>query len=688
MERLPTLCLNMIVKNESKVIQRLLESVADIIDGYCICDTGSTDNTKEIITQFFEQREIPGKIIEEPFRDFGYNRAFALNACSSMEDMDYILLLDADMVLQGNALKSKEELKSMLKLDYYCIYQGSPTYYYKNVRIVKNNRGFSYWGVTHEYVTSPNGASNGTVERDVLFISDIGDGGAKGDKTDRDIRLLEKGLVELPNNDRYTFYLANSYRDARRYQDAIQTYKKRIDIGGWIEEIWQSYYCSGKCYMDMGGRENEIKAISCWMEGYNAYPKRIENVYRIVEYYRNQSKHMLAYQFYCIANESRKKWKDWSDYLFLERDVYDYKLDYEASIVAYYLKESLGWKDYSQGIDFCMKVLNDLNSGGVYNNTMSNYKFYSEKIAKKYTNHLTSQQMKILNSVGDCMNIPDGFVKSTPSVCWVKGYLIVNVRYVNYSIDSAGNYVNKEHITTINVIGKMDVSDPSMWKLIEEFILDYDNEEDGRYVGQEDVRLFYNENTETLYYNANRGLKNGNMCVEHGIIDMNQQTCKQSQMLKYNGRTLEKNWVLVPRSDNDSENLFVYGWYPLVIGNVDENSEFCEKMTIQTPGCFRHVRGSTNGIIVGNEIWFLVHNVSYEDRRYYYHMWIALDKKDYSLKRYSSFFTFEGEKVEYSLGVAFVEKENKIIIGYSVMDRECKFVEYELDCIDSMLIYK
>ena len=46
---LPTLCLNMIVKNESKIITRLLESVLPIIDTYCICDTGSTDNTIEVI---------------------------------------------------------------------------------------------------------------------------------------------------------------------------------------------------------------------------------------------------------------------------------------------------------------------------------------------------------------------------------------------------------------------------------------------------------------------------------------------------------------------------------------------------------------------------------------------------------------------------------------------------------------
>ena len=70
----PTICLNMIVKNESKIITRLFDSVLPIIDSYCICDTGSTDNTKDIITKYFNEKNITGKIIDRPFKNFGYNR--------------------------------------------------------------------------------------------------------------------------------------------------------------------------------------------------------------------------------------------------------------------------------------------------------------------------------------------------------------------------------------------------------------------------------------------------------------------------------------------------------------------------------------------------------------------------------------------------------------------------------------
>ena len=54
----PTICLNMIVKNESKIIFRLFDSVINLIDTYCICDTGSTDNTVQMIEDYFREKNI------------------------------------------------------------------------------------------------------------------------------------------------------------------------------------------------------------------------------------------------------------------------------------------------------------------------------------------------------------------------------------------------------------------------------------------------------------------------------------------------------------------------------------------------------------------------------------------------------------------------------------------------------
>jgi tetratricopeptide (TPR) repeat protein len=202
---------------------------------------------------------------------------------------DYILLLDADMVLvkgpKFNLQTFKDELSTA---DVFHLFQGSDRFSYKNVRIVKNNMGIKYWGVTHEVISTPDGTEYSQIERSTLFIDDIGDGGAKADKFERDIRLLTQGLVEKPNNDRYTFYLANSYRDNGNREKAIEMYKKRIEIGGWFDEVWHSYYSIGRCYNWSGQPE---LAIAYWLLAYDYFPKRLENIYEIIHYYRNESKH-------------------------------------------------------------------------------------------------------------------------------------------------------------------------------------------------------------------------------------------------------------------------------------------------------------------------------------------------------------------------------------------------------------
>ena len=53
---MPKLTLSMIVKNESHIILECLNSLYKEIDYWVIVDTGSTDNTKEIITNFFKEK--------------------------------------------------------------------------------------------------------------------------------------------------------------------------------------------------------------------------------------------------------------------------------------------------------------------------------------------------------------------------------------------------------------------------------------------------------------------------------------------------------------------------------------------------------------------------------------------------------------------------------------------------------
>src|SRR5580704_12888282 len=94
------LCLNMIVKNEMKNLERCLGAVADHIDSWVIGDTGSTDGTQDFVRAFFSRRGIPGELHSFPFHNFEQARNAALDcAYASPLAYDYLLFDDADMEL-------------------------------------------------------------------------------------------------------------------------------------------------------------------------------------------------------------------------------------------------------------------------------------------------------------------------------------------------------------------------------------------------------------------------------------------------------------------------------------------------------------------------------------------------------------------------------------------------------------
>ena len=689
---LPRICLNMIVKNESKVIQRLLDSVVDSIDTYCICDTGSTDNTVELIQTYFQQKNIPGIVIYESFRDFGYNRSFALEACNAVP-AEYILLLDADMVFWKNPDPNFSLKKALNETnnDAYYIFQGNDTYYYKNIRIVRNNLGFKYWGVTHEYVQHPPNTKTCQLGKPTVFIKDIGDGGAKTDKFLRDIRLLEKGLEDLPNNDRYLFYLANSYKDSNQYEKAIENYQKRIDVGGWIEEIWHSYYSMGKCWKQMGNMNN---AIIAWMNGFQAYPNRIENLFEIIEHYRYEGKNQLSYWFYCIADRMRKDHPE-REYLFMQKDIYDYRLDYELSILGYYV--NLDNHDLKL---VSMKVLsNPFVVNSTITNVFSNYKFYTEKAVDYDTKWWQQNKLgDVLSTIGlNTLRENPCFVSSTPSFVFISDKkMMVNVRLVNYKITENGGYENPGTIHTINVVAILLQNQANEWVIVKETVLDYDKSMDNRYIGLEDIRLILvgDKNNYKIYYSSNRGLEDY-MVVEIGEIDIDEVVTNNDVFLEIiNQNKIEKNWVFFPTSaipevldDGENKEKFwetkwkplnmIYNWYPIISGKIVDEYVFEEIARDTTvPPFFKHIRGSCNGIYMAdvNETWFLCHIVSYEDRRYYYHILVALDADTGKLKRYTRLFTLEKEKVEYVLGFERIPRTDDFLLGYSILDKETKYM--------------
>jgi tetratricopeptide (TPR) repeat protein len=651
-EKKGKLCLNMIVKNESRIIKRLFDSVIHIIDSYCISDTGSTDDTIQIIQEYMKAAGKPGEVYTEPFQNFGYNRTHALERAATWGE--YALLLDADMKLIVLPEFNKDTFT-----DYaYNIIQKNETMEYYNLRIAKTGIGITCVGPTHEYYNIPQGKQSIVIRS--LRINDIGDGGAKADKFERDVRLLTKGLETEPTNARYMFYLANSYRDLLRPRDAIQWYKKRVDAGGWVEEVFYAAYEMGNQYKAIGDLAN---AVYWWMEAYNRHPKRAESLYELTKYYRETGKHHIG-QLMCNAAKAIPF--PTGDVLFIKHNVYDYLLDYEHSVLAYYSGAKV---DHYKYLDLIGRNFNKIN-------VLSNYVFYARRLSDMTGVRIYDFGDRAEKLVGGRM---DSFISSSPSILpWEDGYLL-NVRYVNYIIQPNGSYAFKHadgKITTLNLtlmLNKDLTVKSKHW-------LDEVDRPNLQYQGVEDVKVF-NNSGQLLFLGTVQHPTSYLVTVGAGSYDLSGSLLSSHAFTSPFGRECEKNWCYF--HDSTDALRVVYDWSPLMYGHIDGQSLVIDGKHESVPPFFRDVRGSTHGVRVGNEVWFLCHIANYTMPRGYYHLFVVLDAVQFVYKRHSTLFKFHNECIEYALGLV-IEPE-RILISYSRMDRTSAVITVPRQLVDSVL---
>ncbi|MBI2656740.1 glycosyltransferase family 2 protein, partial [Candidatus Woesearchaeota archaeon] len=114
----PTISLCMIAKNEEKFLEQCLNSVKDIVDEIIIVDTGSTDKTKDIAKKF------NAKVYDFKWID---DFSAARNESIKHAAKDWILVLDADEILDEEGRKAIRELVNNKENDAYLLLQKNYT---------------------------------------------------------------------------------------------------------------------------------------------------------------------------------------------------------------------------------------------------------------------------------------------------------------------------------------------------------------------------------------------------------------------------------------------------------------------------------------------------------------------------------------------------------------------------------
>jgi hypothetical protein len=152
----PRICLNMIVKNESHVIERCLESVKPLIDYWVIVDTGSEDKTQEIIKKMMQG--IPGELHERAWINFEHNRNEAL--ALAKDKADYLFFIDADDILS----LGKDFKKADLDRDFYFVRLKIKELFYDRIQLVKSSFDWKWVGVVHEIIECAEAKTSANLE--------------------------------------------------------------------------------------------------------------------------------------------------------------------------------------------------------------------------------------------------------------------------------------------------------------------------------------------------------------------------------------------------------------------------------------------------------------------------------------------------------------------------------------------
>ncbi len=658
--RSPMIILVTMVRNESRIVGRMIASALPILSAAVIVDTGSDDQTVDVAVKACGT--LPHTVVHKKWVDFSTNRNQALDAGREYvarmgwSPCDcWLLLLDADHILRPAGVEVKA-LAGFKDADCLMLPQESSDLRYYNARMIRASADAKYFGRTHEYLQVSRRQKS-----DLMSIEDRNDGGFKAHKHERDIALLMLDWNETPSG-RTAFYLAQTYRFMKQYDTAMQWYERRILMAQphESEEAWYSRLSHGRCALALEDAQTALASLSV---AFTARPWRAEPLVDLVEMMFKAKEHASGCILAKMGSEIPMPTKDT---LFLEKSAYSWEFAHKLSIGSHYV----GRPD--QGLVYCDTVMLDREvPAHIRSNALQNSTYYVPKIPC------------------EVLDIPftprPGWHACNPSILACDDDWLICVRTVNYTIERGHRYKFSGNVSTKNFLLLLDKN----WNVLDTTELRNPAEYPGPVEGAEDVRLYSRTSLGDEYVLdalavscAWDPVRKGKRCetrLRKIRWGRSGKIITSNVIHGVGSGSSEKNWL--PFIDK-GRSMAIYGYAPFRVIDINTKKTVVEYQTQRLD--LSSFRGSA-APIAWNDGWlFVVHQTAWRtvdghQKAFYIHRLCWMDI-DYKLRRFSRPFYFDTLGIEFCAGMA--RRGYGAIATFGVHDSAAKMALISADVIE------
>ncbi len=677
----PDITLVMIVRNESAVIERCLESVKPVLSRWLIVDTGSTDDTIEKIENALS--DLPGTVHQREWVNFGHNRTEALELARGVGS--HLLLIDADMTL-----RIEGELPALSADAYELRHDADPAYW--NPRLIRSDREWSFVGRTHEYLDCAAPIVSDRIPQ--LVIEDHADGGSRSDKFERDRVFLEQTIAENPDDLRALFYLALTLRDLGESDTAIDMFRQRALLGGWDQEVFYCLYQIGILQIPSDPNSAILQLLAAW----NYRPSRAEPLLELARLHRQRGEYTLS----ALYASTGLSLPPTTDSAFVHNEAQAWALRFEHAIALYHL----GF--FADALELNDQLLRDGVPRDMEPWVHHNRAWCLESLGNadgQLRAHLPlNTDLPALDSLmsNTCftriaLDVDEGWSLFNPSITAdLEGGLVMNIRSSNYVIAEDGSYIFQGHgedgvIQTLNHLVR--VADDLTLTSIGTLPLQPAGPplRLSRVIGCEDVRLVHTNDG----WRALATVRDRNQYERCDVAILKMDDIEHPALATIevvpgpDPARHEKNWMPFVK---DGELKVLYLCAPTIVAHFDFTSNLVVESQTIGPPAGANFRGGSQGVEFENGFLFLVHEVTmYGTNRVYGHRFIHLTESvqlsgriRWDITALSRPFHFLDVGIEFAAGLA---RNGEILIAsFGVRDEEAWLVEFPATAVADLLV--